>query len=109
MAFAQCTCGEKQELVDMSTIERGEYTAIIWEDRTYMPFCVIPKNDCGTQIGYLNGDADDRVCEYKDYPSNEWMMACNQSMSGTIKHTRKKTMILRRHGMKKTHFCFCSK
>lgn len=27
-------------------------------------------NDCGTQIGYLDGETDDRVCEYKEYPWN---------------------------------------
>lgn len=73
MAVALCACGEKQELIDMSTIENSDYTAIVWEDRTYVPFCVIPKSDCGAQIGYVNGDTDDRVCEYGDYPSTEWI------------------------------------
>ncbi len=67
MAAVLCACGEKQELIDMSTIENSDYTAIVWEDRTYVPFCVIPKSDCGAQIGYANGDKDDRVCEYGGY------------------------------------------
>jgi len=73
MAAVLCACGEKQELIDMSTIESSDYTAILWEDRTYVPFCVVSKSDCGTQIGYVNGDKDDRVCEYKDYPLTEWI------------------------------------
>ena len=67
-----CACGG-QELADISTAEGDEYRAIIWEERTYVPFCVVSKNDCGTLIGYVNGDTGDRVCEYKDYPSNEWI------------------------------------
>ena len=68
-----CACGEEQELADISTVEGDEYVAIIWDERTYVPFCVVSKNDCGTLIGYVNGDTSDRVCEYKHYPSNEWI------------------------------------
>ena len=67
-----CACGKNTNLIDMSTTEGDEYMAIIWEDRTYAPFCTISKSDCGTQIGYLNGETDDRICEYKDYPTDEW-------------------------------------
>lgn len=67
-----CACGKSTNLIDMSTSEGDEYMAIIWEDRTYAPFCTISKSDCGTQIGYLNGETDDRICEYKDYPTDEW-------------------------------------
>lgn len=74
IASALCACGgEKRELIDMSTIESRDLTAIVWEGRTYEPFRVISQSDWGTQIGYLNGDADDRVCEYGDYPSLEWI------------------------------------
>jgi hypothetical protein len=68
-----CACGKSTNLIDMSTSEGDEYMAIIWEDRTYAPFCTISKSDCGTQIGYLNGETDDRICEYKDYPTDEWI------------------------------------
>ena len=68
-----CACGKNTNLIDMSTAEGDEYMDIIWEDRTYVPFCTISKNDCGTQIGYLNGETDDRICEYKDYPTDEWI------------------------------------
>lgn len=70
MLFA---CGKNTDLIDMNTVEGDEYMSIIWEDRTYIPFCVVSKNDCGTQIGYLNGETDDRVCEYKDYATDEWI------------------------------------
>ena len=70
MLFA---CGKNINLIEMSTAENDEYMAIIWQDRTYVPFCTISENDCGTQIGYLNGVTDDRICEYKDYPTDEWI------------------------------------
>ena len=75
MAVVLCACGEEQEqeLADISTVEGDGYVAIIWEERTYVPFCVVSKNDCGALIGYRDGDTSDRVCEYKDYPSNEWI------------------------------------
>ena len=72
-AVVLCACSDGQKLADISTAEGDGYMAIIWEERTYVPFCVVSKNDCGTLIGYVNGDTSDRVCEYKDYPSNEWI------------------------------------
>ena len=57
----------------MSTAEGDGYMSIIWEDRTYVPFCVVSKNDCGKQIGYLDGETDNMVFEYKDYSTDEWI------------------------------------
>ncbi len=72
-AVVLCACGGGQDLADISTAEGDGYMAIIWEERTYVPFCAVSRSDCGTLIGYVNGDTGDRVCEYKDYPSNEWI------------------------------------
>lgn len=68
-----CSCGEKQELADISMVVGDEYVSIIWEGRTYVPFCTVSKSDCGTVIGYIDGDSVDRVCEYKDYQPEEWI------------------------------------
>lgn len=68
-----CACGKNKNLIDMGTVESDQYMAIVWEDRTYIPFCVVSKKDCGTQTGYLNGETDHRVCKYKDYPTDEWL------------------------------------
>ncbi|MCM1057070.1 MAG: hypothetical protein NC517_05620 [Firmicutes bacterium] len=77
MLIMLCACGRKQnladDLVDMSTVVNDEYCAIVWEGRTYVPFCAVSKNDCGTQIGYVDGEMDNRVCEYKDYSTAEWI------------------------------------
>ncbi|MCM1136797.1 MAG: hypothetical protein NC400_14635 [Clostridium sp.] len=72
-AVLLCSCGEKQEPVNMSMTEEDGHVVIIWEDRRNAPFCVVSKNDCGTLIGYIDGDTGDRVCEYKDYPLSGWV------------------------------------
>ena len=67
--------GQKRDLVDMaSTNTDGKY-AVVWEDRTYIPFCVVSKKDCGEQIGYVDGDTDNRISEYKGYSTEEWLVS----------------------------------
>lgn len=68
-----CACGKSEDLVDISTVEGDGYLSILWEGRTYVPFCPVPKSDCGSQIGYLDGETDNRVCGYKEYPPEEWI------------------------------------
>lgn len=81
-----CACGENTDLIDMSTVEGDEYMSIIWEDRIYIPFCVVSKNDGGTQIGYLDGEINNRVCEYKDYPTDEWIASYLTVDGGAMLH-----------------------
>lgn len=64
----------KQELADMTTEVNDDYAAIVWEDKTYVPYCAISESDCGKQIGVVDGDKDDRVYEYKDYSIDEWII-----------------------------------
>ena len=75
MFLGLTACGGQRELVDMELVEIGGKSAIIWEDRTYYPFCVVSKNDRGEQLGYLNGEPDNRVSAYKDYPPEEWLVS----------------------------------
>ena len=67
--------GQQREPVDMKSVNIDGKMAIIWEGRTYTPFCVVSKKDCGEQIGYVNGDTDDRISEYKGYPTEEWLVS----------------------------------
>ena len=73
MSIMLCACGKSTKLIDMSAVEGDEYVSIKWGDRVYIPFCAVSKNDCGTQIGYLDGESDNMVCEYKNYPTDEWI------------------------------------
>ncbi|MDE6797212.1 MAG: hypothetical protein K2J36_04285 [Ruminococcus sp.] len=66
-----CSCNEK--LVNMTSTDNGEYTSIIWDDKKYVPFCVVSKNDCGKKIGYVNGEKDNVISQYKDLSPDEWL------------------------------------
>ena len=62
-------------MVDMESVSIDGKRAVVWGDKTYVPFCVVSKKDCGKQIGYVDGDKDDRISEYKDYSSEEWLVS----------------------------------
>lgn len=66
-------------LVDMKSGETDRYATIQWEDRVYVPYCVISKGDMGKQIGIVDGDKNDRVYEYKGYSSEEWIISMYHS------------------------------
>ncbi len=68
-----CACA-KEELADMTTSQGEGYTAIIWDEKTYLPYCAISKSDCGKQIGFVNNDEKDRVYAYGNYSTNEWII-----------------------------------
>ena len=74
LSLVACS-GQQRNLVDMESTSVDEKWAVVWEDRTYVPFCVVSKKDCGEQIGYVDGDTDDRISEYKGYSSNEWLVS----------------------------------
>ena len=76
LMFSMAACGGQQrDLVDMGSTRVDGKWAIVWEDRTYVIFCVVSKKDCGEQIGYVDGDTDDRISEYKGYPPEEWLVS----------------------------------
>ena len=73
MIFSLCACS-KQELANMTTEVYDDYTAIIWRDKTYVPYCVISKTECGEQIGVIDDSKDDKIYEYKGYSVDEWII-----------------------------------
>lgn len=76
--------GQRRELTDMESVIMDGKMAVIWEGRTYTPFCVVSKRDCGEQIGYLNGDTDDRISEYKGYSAEEWLVSWMPTDGGAM-------------------------
>lgn len=68
-------CGEQQELVDMESIIIDDKRAVVWDDRVYIPFCVVSKSDCGALIGYVDGDTNDRISEFKGCLPEEWLVS----------------------------------
>ena len=67
-------CGEQKELVNMGTGIIDDKQVILWEERTYILFCVVSKTDCEELIGYVNGDPDNRISAYKDFSPEEWLV-----------------------------------
>ncbi len=84
IAVSLTACGDQRELVDMESTIVDDKLCIIWEDRTYSPFCVVSKKDCGGQIGYVDGDTNDRISEYKGYSSDEWIVSWLPEDGGAI-------------------------
>ena len=74
LSLAACF-GQRRPLADMKSIIIDGKQAVVWEDRTYVPFCVVSKNDRGRQIGFVDGDTNDRISEYKGYSSDEWLVS----------------------------------
>ena len=71
-----CSCRKnKEDLEDMSTLDTGKYQAIVWNDKTYVPYCAISNSERGKQIGIVNGDKNNRIYQYSSYPVEEWMIS----------------------------------
>lgn len=56
VSFLMCACSNQkaENIVNMTLSEGEEYSSIIWNDKTYIPYCVISKNRQGKQIGIVN-------------------------------------------------------
>lgn len=73
-----CACTQQvseENFIDMTSGTGDGYATIEWGKNTYVPYCTISKNDCGNQIGIVDGDKDDRVYEYNGYSTNEWIIS----------------------------------
>ncbi len=84
LMLASCVGAGTRELVDMKMVDVGDHVEVLWEDRSYVPFCVVSKKDMGEQIGYCNGDRDDRISEYTGYPPEEWLVSWMTTDGGAI-------------------------
>ena len=69
-----CACSQ-QSIEDMTTEIRDEYAAIVWKDKTYVPYGALSAyGDRGKQIGIVDGNKDHKVYECKGYSSDEWIV-----------------------------------
>lgn len=74
MMLVSLSACSKQEFADMTTQVNEDYSAIVSEDKVYVPYCAVSKTACGKQIGIVDGDKDNRVYEYKGYSADEWVV-----------------------------------
>ena len=47
--FSLCSCS-KRDLANMTTLVTDEYSAIVWDDRIYVPYCAISKSECVSKL-----------------------------------------------------------
>ncbi len=74
LIFLLCACSQ-QDLENMASETGDEYAAIVWGDKTYVPYGALADHDkLGKQIGIVDGDKDNRVYEYKGYSVDEWII-----------------------------------
>lgn len=74
------SCGQSNnKLENMTRQDNNDYVLIIWEDRTYVPFCVVNNSERGAQIGIVNGDKNDQVYEYKEHSTDNWIISFYKS------------------------------
>lgn len=75
--ITMCSCGqaESTELQNMTTMKTNDYTAIVWEDKIYIPFCAAENNRRGKQIGIVNDDVNDRVYEATGLSTDQWIIS----------------------------------
>ena len=57
------------------TAVRDGYLAIIDGDREYVPYCVVSNADRSAYLGHMEGDPDDRIYTYKNYPREQWLIS----------------------------------
>lgn len=68
-------CEKRQNnLTNMAALDMEEYQSIIWDEKTYVPYCAISNRDRGEQIGIVDGDEDYQVYQYSSYPVEEWII-----------------------------------
>lgn len=83
LLVALCSCS-KGELAELTTEVNDDYAAILWGDKTYVPYCAIAKSDCGKQIGIVDGNKNDRVYEYQGHSADEWLINCLTTDGGAL-------------------------
>lgn len=74
------SCGKSNnKLESMNSQYNSDYVSIIWEGRTYIPFCTINNNERGLQIGIVDGDKNNQVFEYKEHSTDNWIISFYKS------------------------------
>ena len=63
------------ELADMTAVDAGDYVAIQWEGRTYVPFGAVSPWERGRLLGIVDGDERDQVYAWRDHSPREWAIS----------------------------------
>ena len=63
-----------QSFANYTSVDNGDYVSIKIDDKNFVPFAAVSNSDRGAQIGIVDNDEKDKVYEYKDFPSDEWVI-----------------------------------
>ena len=77
---------QDRELAEMTSLNTGEYVAVCWEGRTYIPWGPVDNWDRGCQIGTVDGDRKNKIYAFRDWPVEEWLISYYDSglMDGSM-------------------------
>lgn len=62
-------------LENMVSRKDGECRAILWEGRIYVPYTQIPNRERRRQLGIVDGDEQNQVYAWKEYPATQWLIS----------------------------------
>jgi hypothetical protein len=66
----------QQNLEHMTSGTGDGYAAIVWGDKTYVPYGALSSyGESGKQIGIVDGDKNNRVYECKGYSVEQWIVS----------------------------------
>lgn len=75
LIISLCACSQ-QDSENMTTELGDGYQAIIWGDKTYVPYGALSAyGDRGKQIGIVDENTDHKVYECKEMSSDKWIVA----------------------------------
>lgn len=78
IALLLVACGgnkKPNDLLAYSSSTNDDYTYVTIEDKVFIPFTPVANTDRGDWIGIVDGDDNNRIYEYKDYSSDEWVIS----------------------------------
>lgn len=78
----------QDKLAEMERVQRDGYTAILWEDREYVPWST-GSGGRGKQLGYVDGDRADRVYAFSGMAPEEWILDTYDGKSNAVLYREK--------------------
>ena len=76
------SCGMKNtalekhgNLLNYHSGANDDYSFVSIDERVYIPFSTIDNSDRSEWIGIVDGDENNRIYEYKDYDSDDWIIS----------------------------------
>ena len=69
--------GEKRpdDLLNYTSGSNDDYTYVTINDKVFVPFSAADNSECGKWIGVVDNDQYNRIYEYKDFSSDEWIIS----------------------------------